>query len=491
MTDQEFLGWLKADAVPRVVLIEAAAQVDGVETTFYMSTKGGYATFTGEVPANEIYHAIASVGVLYTEQLSVTLDGRLAAGEIEIENINGERDEWSGYVWANRPLRAWVGDPRWPRADFRMIFNGIIADIAPRGSDKLVLKLRDKLQRLNTPLSDLKLGGLTPQSDALIPLAFGECHNVTPLLIDPAALVYQVHAGPVQSIFEVRDNGVPVSFTPNVATGTFTLAVQPVGAVTVSLQGDKFDGVYRNTISALVQRIVTGFGKAADRFTQDDLDLANLAAFESNHRQPVGIYLAERTNTLDACEALASSVGAQLLMTRLGLLRMIKIALPAVGTPTEVRLEHMVDGVLTPVSRTDVVGAVRLGFNKNWTVQEGLVTDVSEGHKALFAAEWLTTTKTAPAVQVAYRLTGEPVQQDTMLLRRVETDVEAQRRVDLWSVPRGTHEFEGVPEMLMLDLGDPVTVFHPRFGFEAGRTGMVLTLAPDWLNVHVKVGFIV
>jgi hypothetical protein len=43
-----------------------------------------------------------------------------------------------------------------------------------------------------------------------------------------------------------------------------------------------------------VQRIATGFGKETDRFTLDDLDLANLAAFDAAHPQLVGLYLADR-----------------------------------------------------------------------------------------------------------------------------------------------------------------------------------------------------
>lgn len=490
MTDADFLAWLKDPSALRVVLIEARAQVAGVETTFYMSTKGGYTTGAAEVPANEIYHAIASVGVLYTEQISLTGSASLSAGDIEVENYNGARDNWTGYVWTNRQLQAWIGDPRWPRADFRMIFNGIIADIAPRGRNALSLKLRDKLQRLNTPATDAKLGGTTPNKDAILPLAFGECHNVTPLLVDPATLAYQVHAGPVEGIFEVRDNGVPVPATTNNAAGTFTLAAQPFGTVTVSVQGDK-PSVYSNTAAKLVERLVTGYGKAADRFTAGDLDSANLAAFDAANPQPMGIPLPDRTNVLTACQALAGSVGAQLSMTRLGKLRLIRLALPAVGTPTEVHPKHMVERTLAPVERTEVVGAVRLSFNKNWTVQDNLVTGIPEGHKDLYATEWLTSTKTDAAVQATYKLAGDPVQQDTMLLRRTDADAEAQRRLDMWKVPRTVYEFEGVPELLTLELGQAIKVFHPRFGMAAGVTGMVISLAPDWLNGHVKVGFIV
>jgi hypothetical protein len=489
MTDDQFVAWLKHPAALRVVLIEAVAQVAGVETTLYLATRP-YNTAPDDVPANTHYRPIAQVGVLFTEQLSLDGDGALSAGDVEIDNVTGERDAWTSYVWTNRPVKAWIGDARWARADFRMIFNGIVADIAPRGADKLALRLRDKLQRLNTPITEAKLGGATQNADALLPVAFGEVHNVSPLLVDPATLTYQVHAGPVEGIFEVRDNGVPVSVSVDNATGTFKLNQASVGAITASVQGDK-PGTYASTVAQLVQRLATGYGKASDRFTAADLDAANLAAFDAAHPQPVGLYAPDRTNILTACQDLAGSVGAQVVMSRLGQLRLIQVALPAPGPAFVVKPQHIVEGTLAPTARTDVVGAVKLGFDKNWTVQEGLVTNIPEEHKALFATEWLTSTQSDAAVLATYRLDAEPVQLDTMLLRRVDADAEGGRRLGLWKAPRTIYEFEGLPELLQLELGQAVTLQHPRYGMRDGVGGMVISLAPDWSTGRVKVGVLV
>jgi hypothetical protein len=492
MTDDQFLAWLKSQGKLHTVLIEATARVDGVETTMHMATIP-YNTSPGDLPANTRYQPIASVGVLFTEVLSLTGDGALSAGEIDIENFNGARDAWLDYVWTNRPIRAYIGDVRWPRADFRLIFDGIVADIAPRGADKLALKLRDKLQRLNVSVSEDKLGGAGANADALLPLAFGECHNVTPLLVDPANYTYQVHAGPIERVIEVRDNAIPLeeaAVTVDAAAGRFTLKNKPAGTVTASVQGDK-SGVYRSTITQLVQRLVTGYGKPEDRFTDDDLDLAALAAFDAAHPQPVALYLSERVNVLTACQQLAGSVGAQLSMTGLGRLRLVQVALPAGGTPRVIRPAQVVERSLVPVSRTDAVAAVKLAYCKEWTVQTGLVTTIPEEHKNLFETEWLTVTRGDDAVRAARKLQGEPVQQETLLLCRADAEDEAQRRLEFWKTPRTTYEFEGLPELLTLQLGDAVTVYYGRYGMNNGVTGMVISRAPDWDTGHVKIGFIV
>ncbi|MNM23290.1 hypothetical protein D3C81_336880 [compost metagenome] len=489
MSDTQFGAWLRNPAARRLVLIEVAVRSGGQERMRFLST-GAYVTAPDDTPPNLAYQSIVSTGMQFTEQLSLGGEASLSAGDIEIHNPSGIRDAWLDDVWMNRPIRAWIGDPRWRRGDFRMIFNGVVADVAPKGRDKLALKLRDKLQRLNTPVSEAKLGGATPNKDAVLPLVFGEVHNITPLLADPALLQYQVHDGAIEEIIEVRDNGVPVRVTADKASGKFVLVAPPAGTLTVSVQGDRATG-YATTVAALVRRLATGYGKAGDRFADGDLDTANLAAFDAAHPQAVGLFLAGRTNVLNACQMLASSLGAQLVMSRLGQLRLLQISLPPAGTPAAVGPQHMVAGSLTPVSRNAPTASVKLGFSKNWTVQSGLQTGIPVQHKDLFETEWLTATRADARVQADYRLDAEPVQQDTMLLRRVDAEAEAQRRLAISRLPRTAYEFDGTAEMLALELGQAVTVTHPRFGMENGVAGQVVSLAPDWLTGHVKVGFIV
>ncbi len=94
MTDEEFLTWL-GQSRPRVIILEADASVAGIETTFYMSTKGGYLTQAGETPSNENYRPIATIGVLFTESLPLTGSSRLATGAIEIDNTTGRSEPGS------------------------------------------------------------------------------------------------------------------------------------------------------------------------------------------------------------------------------------------------------------------------------------------------------------------------------------------------------------------------------------------------------------
>ncbi|HEX8603402.1 MAG TPA: hypothetical protein VF774_12215 [Pseudoduganella sp.] len=482
--------WLQADDALPLVLVEASVQVAGVETIRYLAN-GIYITGPADVPANTAYEPIISAPPQIVERLSTDGQGSLSAGDIELDNTEGERDGWLMDVWRNRPLRAWIGDVRWPRADFRLIFDGITADIDSSDRSKLNLKLRDKLQRLNTALTEAKLAGATENKDALLPVLVGECHNVAPLLADPVTQKYQLHAGAIERIIEVRDNGKPVPFVGDLAAGKFTLQAQPAGTVTVSAQGDRAATVYRNTVAKLIERLATGYGKAADRFSAGDIDAVNFAAFDAAHPQPVGYYATDRENVLAVCQYLASSIGAQLVPSRAGLLRLIALQIPAPGMPIEINESHMVAGSLRPAERLDVLAAVKVGFCKCWSVQADLVTSIPTEHKDLYATEWLTETVTDAATLDRYRLTAEPEQRDTALLRRVDARAEAQRELDLRKVQRTVYEFEATAELLMAELGAAVRLVSSRYGMAAGVPGMVVSVAPNWLTRRNKIEVLV
>ena len=489
MTNEQFLEWLQSPSAIHMVLIEAQVNVAGQEVTLYIASRP-YVTGPADVPANTEYLPLATGGLAFTEQVSLTGEAGLSGGDIELDNGDGALDGWLLDVWRNRAIKAWAGDPSWPRADFHLVFDGIVADIGSSARESINLSLRDKLQRLDTPIAEVKLGGTTPNKDAILPIPFGECHNVTPLLTDPVTLEYGF-LGAVESSFEVRTNGKPIAVALNDQAGRFNLTTPPYSsAITVSVQGDKGGG-YAPRIAPLVQRIATEYGKASDRFTLADLDLDNLAAFDAAHPQLVGLYVADRTNQAQAIQQLAASVGAQALMSRTGQLRLVQIALPAAGVPVQIGPEHMKLDSLRPVQRLPVVAAVKIAFDRNYTLQASLTTSIPPAHADLYATEWLTETAVDAVVKARYRLTDDPPQIETCLKTNADAQAEAARRLALNKVQRTIYEFDGEPEMMMLELGQPVVLRDDRFGLQDGVPGVVVLLSHQWLAGRVTVGVLV
>ncbi len=491
ISDAQYLAWLKDKQAIRLILIEVYARVGGVETLRYLSN-GHYVTGPADTPANQLYLPILGKEAGdTTETLALNSDSAsMTVGAVEIQNENGTYDSWYSDIWVNRTITAVHGDPRWARADFRTVFSGKVSDIGSKSRDRISLTMCDKLQQLNAAVSEAKLGGSTANKDALIPDTFGEVHNVTPLLTDPATLEYQVHNGAVERIIEVRDNGIPVSATIHNSTGKFTLDQAPVGTITADVQGDK-PSAYTNTISLTIQRLVTAYGKASDVFVSGDLDAVNLAAFNTAHPQPIGLYLSDRTNVLSACQQLAASVGAQITMSRLGKLQLVQLDLASLTSTFDIHPKHMVLRSLQPLTRTPVSAAVKLGYCKSWTPQAGLLTTLSAETKELFGIEWLTTTQVDSTTQTSYKLSVEPTQEDTLLVHLADADAEASRRLVFRKNPHTVYQFEGYAEMQQLVLGQHVTIYHPRFGLAGGGVGVVISLGVKWSNGHVTVGVLI
>jgi hypothetical protein len=483
------IAWLDDERALPVTLLELTPLINGVPTMLRIATKA-YRTGGGDVPAHVQYLPIAKAGVAYTETLSLTGEATLAFGDVEVENLNGEYDAWLDYVWTNCPVKAWHGDELWPLASFFQILDAVAVGIDSKSRDVLNVKFRDKLQLLNSPVTEDKLGGTGPNKDEIVPVGVGEIHGATPLLTDAATRRYRYNKTTSESLKEVRDNGAPVTVSLFPATSEFALAREPAGAITVDFEGDNVGG-YTRTVAGTIQRLATSYGKAATRFTSADIDTANFAAFEAANPQPVGRYVKDRTNVAAVCQEIASSVGAQLVPSRLGKLRLLKIELPPPGPIVDIFEHQMVQDTLKVVEMPPIRAAVKLGFCRTWTVQEGLQTALPAEHKDLFATEFLTETAVDATVQSLHKLHADPVQQDTLLLRRVDAKPEAERLRDLWKVQRKVFEFEAYRSCLRHELGDAVRLWNRRFGLAGGKVGMVVSLQPNWKTGRVVVRVLV
>lgn len=483
MTDAEFLAWMANPEAIRCVLVEASVYSGGQETVRYLSNLG-YVTRPTDVPANVSYTPCISGGVSVTETLPISGKATLAWGDIEISNYGGDRDSWLGDVWSGRAVTVLVGDVRWARADFRTVFSGVIEDINSRNADTLNLLLRDKSQKLNTPVTEATLNNTTLTKDTLKPLCFGEVHNITPILIDAATLTYMVHDGPIEQVIEVRDNGVPVDFGVNLSNGTFALTASPVGTITASVQGAKFSGSYYNTVGQLIPALATTYGTTP--LSAGDIDSSQIAAFSSTHPQPVGIYLSARANLLDVMQQIAGSVGAQVVFTPEGKLQIKKISLPPSGVPVAVGPSDVLANSLNLASTPTVKPAVKLGYCRNYTVQSGLSTGLPPQHAELYGQEWLVVQVQDQTLADLWKLDTAPEQVDTLLLARVDAEAEANRRLTLWSTRRSVVKYDAQGGAALHTLGAPVTLTHSRFGLSGGKTGQIISKKTDWLSQKVS-----
>lgn len=490
MTPQ-FLSWLSTEA-RRCLLAEVAVSVAGVETVRYLSTTGFVSAAT-DTPANTVYEARLLGGFSFDQELDVSgVGGGVSYGELQLDNTDGALDTWVNDVWAKRNVKLLLGDPSWTRAQFEVVFEGTVEDIEPSGRGQMALRLRDLLVLLDTPITTDTVGGTGANADTALPVALGECFNIEPLLVSQSGLAtYRANLGPVEQIVEVRDNGYPVTVTKDAAAGTFTLQYQRWGQITCDVQGAKFGTAYENDVGGLVYRLATELGTGV-KLLPAQFDTSALVAFRAACPQPIGAYMDGRTTRLEAVQQLAASVGATVMTTKLGLVRLVRLGF---GTPTRsVGPQDMVDGSFEPVGRPEVRGKVRLAGLLNWTTQnkDALAADLEPNQ--ITALSERSTIKDAydNTVLEKYKQTDTKDEEiETLLVVESDLQAEAQRRLDLWKTPRTIFRFVGYLDLINIELGDTITITHPRLGLAAGAPGVVTRTETDFIAGRIGVEVLV
>lgn len=493
-TLSEVIAWLKQPDHIRVILLEiTGVLVGGSPTSFYLSSKPFTSTGT-DTPANTFYDPCILGSLSFTESLDLEGSPSIGHGDIEIENTAGIRDSWLNYVWANRDINIYIGDPRWSKADYYKIFSGVVSDILSRDRNKLNLVILDKLEKLNRPIYETTLGGTGNNKDRLKPLVFGECFNVQPLYTDkiPADLTYMVHDGPIENIIEVRDNGLSVLYTADLANGKFTLLRNPVGQITVSVQGAK-PTTYLTKISDIIKHIVTTYGPIASRLTLSDINTANFSNHAATYTQAVGIYCKDRENILDICQRLANSIGHALVFDSQGLLKLVKLDIPGSGNTYTVYPEDIEFNSLAISDRSIVKAAIKLNYCRNWSPIDSasLAGAVPKEHVAVFESEWYTKEVLDSTIITNYKLNEENEAINTELITNTDISAEATRRLTLWKTPRNIVNFTGYAHLLPIELGDTVTIYNSRYNMSSGTSGTVINIERDWIAGRVNIGVLV
>lgn len=489
----EIVAWLKQPDHIRIILVEVEDILNGGTSPIYLSNKAFTSTNTDN-PSNTYYDACVIGGVSFSESLDLQGSASLGIGEVEIENTNGVRDTWLDYIWVNKRITIRLGDPRWTRSDFYMIFDGVVSDISSRSASTLNLIMLDKLERLNKPISEATLGGSGNNSDRQKPLVFGECFNIEPLLTDsvPNTLEYMLHNGAIESIIEVRDNGLPVLITPNLAAGKFNLLRSPAGQITASVQGST-NGGYSDTIANIITNIVTNYGPSNSRLSLADIDTSNFSAFQSANTQAVGIYCSDRENVLDVCQRLASSVGASVVFSSLGKLRLVKLDMAGSGTTHTVTRDDVLLGELYIGDKPIVKGTIKLNYCYNWTVQGAstLAGALPSNHVPIFDKDWDNVAVSNPSTVSEYNLSEDPIAEDTLLLSTSAATAEANRRLNLWSIDRYVVTMTCLAHLLVVELGDSITITNSRYGLVNGKTGIIISIERDWVLGQVAIGVLI
>lgn len=208
--------------------------------TLYFSDNG-FTTEPTDAPANQHYHARVKSAINFQRQLYNGSDIGGAAipgfGTIVLANDDGGLDYLHGYSICGRSITVKLGGAGFAYSDYGVIFQGT-AQSMTIGESEVVINIRDLQEQLAVAMQSTLYDGSggNEGGESLAgkpkPLCFGQCYNISPILVDSGSLVYQFHDGQVDQVLAVYDKGAqltpPLSLTSD--TVSFTSSTKTIAA---------------------------------------------------------------------------------------------------------------------------------------------------------------------------------------------------------------------------------------------------------------------
>ena len=476
VSDAEYQAWLKDDNQERAVLVEAK-YYDTSEKVRYMATHS-FVSKPTDTPANIVYDdLIVSVPTIQSQ-----VGMAFGVGDIDLVN-DGSLDVWLNDAWDGRGLSLLIGDPTWARDDFRQIASLVTESFEVVNNNKMRLRVRDKREKLNINTQN----NYYTSGEAFgkpIPLTVGQVFNLTPVLINASTHQYQVHDGQINAITDVRDNGVSVSFTANLTTGTFVLSSQPSGVITCDVQGAKPSGTYHTKTADIVEYL-----SKREALVTADIDAASIASFNTTVPYAVGFYIASRQNLISVIDKLMNSVGAYWLFNRAGKMVLWQLNNLTNSPSADFDADDVLDNTFKFVSSNLPYARAAIGYQKNFTRQTNLAGSVNEANRNLYQGDNLISTADNSSIITAHPLAVKPEPLDTLITTLTNANTESARVLALNNAVRFVYEATFSTGPFEIKLGDEISVVYPRFGFENGKNVIVVGLDEQPSSNKIKVRF--
>jgi len=371
--------------------------------------------------------------------------------EIQFVNVNGMLDHWLEQDFQRAKIVIKLGESDWGIDEFQQIFSGIADDsgLESSGRNILTLGFADNTLGLKKALLN------TLDSGEKRPLVLGSAFNISPLLIDESIHLYELSDCSLSVISEVRDNGVPISFT---ATGSrINLTQQPVGEITADCEN--IDITAEKMIRYL---IIERAGYSEADINQDDL--TQLALDCSQH---LGFWGDNYSTIRQAIVAVLSSVGAIMWTDYTGQFRFKKIVIPTQSTPVEQIVNDwaIVSNTTKIEEQHRAITTYRLKYSQNNTVQSSVAgsIEVNTGLAQRYNQDWLVEEIVTPS-QSGYE---QQLEQETLLINQSDAQAMAVERAGLLSKKMTTYAISGTKHGLLFSIADPVIFESNQFGLKS------------------------
>ena len=430
-------------------------------------------------------------------------------------------------------------------AGFGEVYRGVVDAVGWNGS-RAQLAVRDYRLRLQKPIQVDTYNGNggvdgTPElAGRTKPLAFGRCLNVSPVLLDPARLIYQFHSREARAVDAVRDSGAELdlhrtvgsydallaltapsseesgdfplgSYVACPAAGCFRLAGQPAGVVTADVRGDGgvdslrqlfsdgrgfSDGTgfassaqrsYARTAAQVLERLLIYY---AD-FGPEDVNVSHLRQVALQRPYEVGMYLPSgaTTSLQDVVALLVQSLGMVMIRGRDGRFQLRSLdpplPWPVARIGTDMLDERQLQRVEVPYRQP--WNAIEVAYGRNFTVQSDsdIVESVTHEERAVYMREHSVARAVDNELMTIYP-DRAPLQVDTALTSAEDANAVAEQLLAFYARGRGMYAGSVRGVAFRLELLDSVRVTSPRFGLASGKDLIVVSIIEDGLSRSAK-----
>ncbi len=477
--------------------------------SLYFSDRG-YLSFPADSVANEFFEGRVITPLVYESRIPITPEesSRLAVqiGEIEFANQDGGLDGFQkSFAIDGRRVVVRMGEKGASYDTFGTILDATALDWLS-DSNSARLRVRDNGYFMDVTLQTALYGGTggadggSSLAGQPKPLCFGQVFNISPIAVDPANLIFQVHSRTIQSVDAVRDKGVPITYSGSNYANYAALLAAPVTAgqystclaegliktgsspefLTCDIKGDA-QGSYVNKVSDIAKRIMTDFAGLVDG---TDIDASSFAVIAAQVTAISGWYFTQTTTASQAVSDFLQGSGLYWGTGRNGLLTIGRLADPALAAPAlyldetdilEIEIIPLPDSISPPNYRR------RVSYQKNWTPQDSgtLAGSVSASNRLLYGQPYQVKTAVNTSVLSDYLLATDPPVVESPFYSSADASTEASRLLSAFSVQRQMFRLKVKTIGHTVYLGQAVNVTWPRFELDNGKQFVIVGIAED------------
>jgi hypothetical protein len=278
-----------------------------------------------------------------------------------------------------------------------------------------------------------------------------------------------------------RDAAPTTTYGDGVITG-YSGTTLTVNITSVSGSGTHTDWTISpwGTVAGVVKAVAGSMGVST-------FDAASFAAMDADQPATVGYYIPEGGNALEHLDAICNGGSCNHGFNRAGEYQIGRLEVP--GTPDDnFGKSDIIDDALTSEAIEDPNYEIVVRYKRNWS---GSMTDsqlagaVSESDRAFLAQEWRQAKATNNDVLIAWQKSN-PITVDSIFDEESDAAAEASRLLVMFGGARSLYRVRCKVKPLSLDIGQTITITHPRYGLAAGKALRIVRIAEDLYTNEVE-----